>query len=44
VRHQVAAVLRKPVSLEVLLAQVNSCSSKHPKRRVDGPGEVTVRL
>jgi DNA-binding NtrC family response regulator len=44
VRHQVAAVLRKPVSLEVLLAEVNNCSSKHPKRRAEGPGEVTVRL
>jgi len=44
IHHQVAAVLRKPVSLEVLLAEVNNCSSRHPKARTDGAGEATVRL
>lgn len=44
VRHQVAAVLRKPVSLDALLAEVNNCMSRHPKVRTDGPGEATVRL
>jgi DNA-binding response OmpR family regulator len=44
VRHQVAAVLRKPVSLDELLAEVNNCSSRHPKTRPDGPGESTVRI
>jgi DNA-binding response OmpR family regulator len=45
VRHQVAAVLRKPVSLEALLAEVNNCSARQPKRRAaDSAGEVTVRL
>jgi DNA-binding response OmpR family regulator len=44
VRHQVAAVLRKPVSLEDLLVEVKNCTSRHPKARPDGPGEVTVRL
>jgi len=45
VRHQVAAVLRKPVSLEALLVEVNNCSARQPKRRsANGADEVTVRL
>lgn len=43
--QQVAAILRKPVSLDALLAEVNNCSSRQPKRRgADGAGEATVRL
>ncbi|MEK6372638.1 MAG: response regulator [Acidobacteriota bacterium] len=43
--QQVAAILRKPVSLDALLAEVNNCASRLPKRRAaDGAGEVTVRI
>ena len=32
-RVPVAAVLRKPVAVEALVAEVNNCSSRHAKRR-----------
>jgi DNA-binding NtrC family response regulator len=43
VRAQVAAVLRKPVTLEELVAQVNQCVPKPPKRK-QSESDVTVRL
>ena len=43
VRHLVAAVLRKPVSLDALLAEVNKCSSRQPKRH-PVEGDVTARI
>ena len=44
VNQQVAAVLRKPVSLDALVAEVKNCSTRHPKRETAVPGDSTVRL
>jgi DNA-binding NtrC family response regulator len=33
VRYPVAAVLRKPVTVEALVTEVNNCTSRHAKRR-----------
>jgi len=43
VRHPVAAVLRKPVSIEALVAEVGNCVSRHAKRQLV-ENDVTARL
>jgi DNA-binding response OmpR family regulator len=44
VRYPVAAVLRKPVSVEALVTEVNNCLTRHAKRRVVESGDTTVRI
>jgi two-component system chemotaxis response regulator CheY len=43
VRYPVAAVLRKPVSIDALVAEVNNCATRHAKKRVV-EGDTTVRI
>ncbi len=43
VRHPVVAVLRKPVSMEALLAEVNNCVTRHAKRQLI-QNDATARL
>ena len=43
VRHPVAAVLRKPVSIEALVAEVGNCVSRHAKRHLV-ENDVTARI
>ena len=42
-RYPVAAVLRKPVSIDALLAEVNNCLTRHAKKRVV-ESDTTVRI
>ncbi len=42
-RYPVAAVLRKPVSIDTLLAEVNNCTTRNAKRRVV-ESDTTVRI
>ena len=43
VRYPVAAVLRKPVSIDALVAEVNNCATRHAKKRAV-EGDTTVRI
>ena len=43
VRYPVAAVLRKPVSIDALVAEVNNCLTRHAKKRVV-ESDTTVRI
>ena len=43
VRYPVAAVLRKPVSIDALVAEVNNCATRHAKKRAV-EGDTTARI